>query len=171
MPWRNGAGTTIELLRHPEGEGRFLFRVSVADVSRDGPFSRFEGYDRHIVVAQGEGMKLDCGEHGVIALPALASRTFSGDWDVEGTLTSGPVRDYNLIVDRAWARSELEVVTVSAAQEVDVAPGELCVVHVLRGALSDAATGDTLVADTTFVLSPVGSASLAIGRIRPRKFG
>src|SRR4051794_3397588 len=98
MPWRNGGGTTTELaigllpdhLGDPE---RFLYRVSIADVAADGPFSRFEGYDRHIMLVSGAGMTIDCGAHGRLDLTApFEPRAFSGDWDVTGTLVGGPVR-------------------------------------------------------------------------------
>ena len=57
MPWRNGGGVTTEIAIAPDGAGlvgeRFLYRVSIADVMSDGPFSRFEGYDRHIMLPAG----------------------------------------------------------------------------------------------------------------------
>lgn len=144
MPWRNGGGTTTELVVEPvAGTERFLFRASIAEVASDGPFSRFEGYERHIVLLDGEGMTLACGEQGEIALTRHAPRTFSGDWAVDGRLVAGPVRDFNLMVDRAHATSSLEVRALDG--ELVVGAGGLSIVHVLAGALEGAAAGDTLV--------------------------
>jgi uncharacterized protein len=173
MPWRNGGGTTTELVISPDGASasgaRFHYRVSIADVASDGPFSRFEGYDRHIMLVTGAGMTLDCGEHGRVELrERYEPRTFSGDWDVVGTLVGGSVRDFNLIVDRAVASSSLEVRMLAAPETVSGAPGTAWVVHVLEGALAGAARGDTLVADAPFELVPRGSARVALAWIVPR---
>ena len=62
MPWKNGAGRTTEIAAHPAGAAldAFAWRVSIADVERDGPFSRFPGIDRTIVLLDGAGMRLAC---------------------------------------------------------------------------------------------------------------
>lgn len=168
MPWRNGGGTTTEIAIVPEGAAlgeRFLYRVSIADVASDGPFSRFDGYDRHIVLLAGAGMTLDCGAHGRIALAPLAPRSFSGDWDVAGALVAGPVRDFNVIVDRARATATLEVCAVEAAQPIDCGPGATCILHVIEGELDGADRGDTLIADAPFDLAPRRAARVALARV------
>jgi hypothetical protein len=156
MPWKNGGGTTSEVLVEPP-EGRFRYRVSIADVASDGPFSRFEGYDRHILLLDGAGMTLDAGEHGAIALAPYAPRAFSGDWAVTGTLTAGPVRDFNLIVDRAWAESSLTVETLVAPVRYEA---DVCILHVLEGA----DVGDTFVAEGA--LDYAGPARVVVARLR-----
>lgn len=42
-PWRNGGGATREVARHPQGAAAdgFEWRVSVADIGADGPFSAY----------------------------------------------------------------------------------------------------------------------------------
>ena len=168
MPWRNGGGTTTELVIAPEGE-RFLYRVSIADVASDGPFSRFDGYDRHIMLLSGAGMTLDCGTHGRIDLVApFEPHAFSGDWDVAGTLANGPVRDFNLMVDRARATATLEVKVLeegSRSGAFSVPSGDTCIMHVIEGALEGADEGDTLVAQTSFELGVRRAAHVAIARI------
>jgi environmental stress-induced protein Ves len=136
--WKNGGGVTTEILKEPLDGDAFLYRVSIADVASDGPFSVFEGYDRHIMVLSGNGMHLDCGSHGAIVLTRNEPRFFSGDWAVTGTLIDGPVRDFNLMVDRARMKSSLEVVSTAGLVYADV-----CILHILAG--PDA--GDTLVAE------------------------
>lgn len=167
MPWRNGGGTTREILVEPAGDARFLHRVSIADVASDGPFSRFEGYDRHILVLEGEGMTIDMGPHGVLDLRTpRVPRSFSGDWEVTGALVRGPVKDFNLIACRARATSSLEVVTLSAPLTLAAAAGDACIVHVCEGALEGAETGDTLVlADESFDAVPRGAAVLVVARV------
>lgn len=175
MPWRNGGGSTTEITIAPEGAGlsgeRFLYRVSIADVTSDGPFSRFEGYDRHIMLLAGAGMTIDCGAHGRLALTTPCEpHAFSGDWDVAGTLVAGPVRDFNVIVDRARASSTLDVRRVEAPELVPCPPGTVCIVHVIEGELVGATAGDTLVADAPFELTPApgATARIALARIVTR---
>ncbi len=158
MPWKNGGGTTREILVEPGADDRYRYRVSIADVASDGPFSRFDGYDRHIVLLEGAGMTLDAGGHGRIALERFVPHAFSGDWDVTGTLKAGPVRDFNLIVDRSYANATLEVVTVNQATTIE-AP--ICIVH----ALDEEAL--TIVGTNELQFVPAESARIIIARIFP----
>ncbi len=166
MPWRNGGGVTTEIALAPGPGERFLWRVSIADVASDGPFSRFDGYDRHIVVLDGAGMTLDCGANGRLELRPLAPRSFSGDWDVTGTLVAGPVRDFNVIVDRALASATLSVREVSSAEPIDVGPRETCLLHVLAGDVGVASTGETIVADASFRIEPHAPARVIVVHVR-----
>jgi uncharacterized protein len=173
MPWRNGGGTTTEIAIAPEGAGlsgeRFVYRISIADVAADGAFSRFDGCDRHIMLVDGAGMRLDCGVHGRIDLDALyEARTFSGDWDVYGTLTDGPVRDFNVIVDRARASASLSSRLVSGRETISVAPYETILVHVLSGALDLAAAGETVIADASLDFTSRSATRIVLARVVTR---
>lgn len=57
QPWRNGGGTTRELLAWPRGAAEWQLRISVADITRDGAFSRFDGIDRGFAVVDGAGVR------------------------------------------------------------------------------------------------------------------
>lgn len=171
MPWRNGGGTTTEITIAPDGAAlageRFLYRVSIADVSADGPFSTFPGYDRHIMLLEGAGMTLDCGTRGLIELRPFEPRAFSGDWEVRGRLARGAVRDFNLMVDRARATSTLDVRVVSGPEEIACDRGNTCVVYVIDGSLASASEGETLVAEGPIELVPRTVARVAIAHIAP----
>ncbi len=174
MPWRNGGGTTTEITIAPEGAGlsgeRFLYRVSIADVATDGPFSLFAGHDRHIMLLDGAGMMLDCGAHGSIELRApFEPRSFSGDWEVHGTLLDGAVRDFNVIVDRARASATLEARLLSTPASFAIEPRVTCIVHVIEGELTVGAAGDTLIADTSFELEPRVPTRVALARITAKR--
>ena len=67
--WKNGGGVTREIVASPEGAplDAFDWRVSLADVSADGPFSSFPGVDRTLTVVEGAGMDLMVGgEHHIV---------------------------------------------------------------------------------------------------------
>lgn len=118
--WRNGGGITYEIARRsaPDDPEHFIWRVSIAEVERDGPFSSFAGLERLIAVIEGQGMEL----HGLRAAPAVLRPfevlAFSGDAVVSGRLTSGPVKDFNVIFDRAQCRAKLQFLRARAEQKV-----------------------------------------------------
>ena len=60
MPWQNGGGNTYEVARAPDGAGStaFTWRISIAEVVNDGPFSSLPGIDRIIVLIEGTQMAL-----------------------------------------------------------------------------------------------------------------
>jgi environmental stress-induced protein Ves len=96
-PWKNGGGVTHEIAREERG-GRMAWRLSVAEVDTDGPFSRFDGMMRILTVIEGAGLELVTPD-GVIAAKPRAPVRFSGDLPVEGRRIDGPVRDLNVIFD------------------------------------------------------------------------
>ena len=59
-PWKNGGGSTRELVCWPPGAGTddFGWRVSVARIAAAGPFSAFAGVDRQIMLLDGDGVTL-----------------------------------------------------------------------------------------------------------------
>lgn len=99
VPWKNGGGITREVARDAQlaGEGTFRWRVSIAEVSKEGPFSRFPGYRRIISVIGGQGMELREAGRGSTVLRPFQPYAFDGDADVHGALPSGPVSDLNVI--------------------------------------------------------------------------
>src|SRR5690606_15272177 len=61
LPWKNGGGSTTTIAVGPPEAGfdDFDWRVSLATISEDGPFSRFPGVDRTLALVDGHGMTLD----------------------------------------------------------------------------------------------------------------
>ncbi|SMH31582.1 HutD/Ves family protein [Azospirillum agricola] len=145
VPWRNGLGLTTEIAVEPlEGGDRFLWRVSVADVAASGPFSAFPGYDRLIAVVEGEGMRLTVDGGTPVERrrmePAFA---FPGEAAVGCALLGGPIRDFNLMLDRAAAGGS---VTMLAGGTAHQASGDAVLVHGLAGTLTVTPEGGDAVA-------------------------
>ena len=97
QPWKNGGGITHEIAR-ADRDGQLLWRLSIAEVAADGPFSAFPGLSRILTVIEGAGLHLDTAESRLDALP-LAPLAFSGDLPVASRLIAGPIRDFNVIFD------------------------------------------------------------------------
>lgn len=109
MPWKNGAGTTREIVRDAgDGLEGFGWRVSIADVGAPGPFSAFTGYQRVISVLQGEGMRLSVDGIDSRDLRALDAFAFDGASAVDCTLLGGAIRDFNLIYSPTRYRARLQ---------------------------------------------------------------
>jgi environmental stress-induced protein Ves len=127
MPWKNGGGRTTEIAAEPPGStlDGFAWRVSIADVERDGPFSAFPGVDRTIVLLEGRGMELSDAHGSVTLAVPYEPWTFSGDEPVACRLVGGAVRDFNLMTRRADARGEVAVVR-DGAERVTGARHRLC---------------------------------------------
>ena len=144
MPWKNGFGTTTEIAIDPPDAdvgGRFHWRLSIADVGRSGPFSPFPGYERTIMVIAGNGMDLAIGDRPARRLDRLFEPfVFSGDSAAECRLLDGPIRDFNLMVDRSSLRSHLKVLLLDAKpRPLEPASGDR-IVHCFDGVI-ELATG------------------------------
>ena len=110
MSWKNGGGTTTEIYRltGPEAED-FVFRLSMARIENDGPFSRFDGYDRHLVLLQGNGCILDSNGKQLALTNSSNPYSFAGERKIDCRLIEGPVTDFNVIVSRNWGTALVEV--------------------------------------------------------------
>ena len=98
MRWANGRGFTQEIVTWPSPE-EWAWRISLAEVNNDGPFSELAGVDRALAVASGKGMDLRID--GVsVTVEKFGSITFPGESAVVAELIDGPVRDLNLMVRR-----------------------------------------------------------------------
>jgi environmental stress-induced protein Ves len=139
MRWRNGQGTTTEIAVVPAAADRFRWRLSIADVASSGPFSDFSGYDRVIAVASGAGMRLAvAGREPVVLTQESEPYAFPGDAATECTLLEGPIRDFNLMIDRATTRGMVAALRFLARPPVHRAPaaGSTVLLHALRGRLA-----------------------------------
>lgn len=103
MPWKNGGGETVEVIVHPEGAdlSEFGWRVSMATVASDGPFSVFPGIDRTLAVLSGDGMALSIeGVGEKLLTPEAAPLAFPADAPTAARLTGGPITDLNVMTRR-----------------------------------------------------------------------
>uniref|UniRef100_UPI0040471B47 HutD/Ves family protein n=1 Tax=Roseivirga sp. TaxID=1964215 RepID=UPI0040471B47 len=64
-PWKNGGGSTKQLLISPSNAdlSNFDYRISIASISSNGPFSLFNGIDRQLVILEGDGVELSIDSH------------------------------------------------------------------------------------------------------------
>ncbi|MFF3247940.1 HutD family protein [Streptomyces sp. NPDC002870] len=112
LPWKNGGGVTREIAVSPEGAGMdaFDWRISLADVGADGPFSAFSGIDRTLTVVEGAGMDLMVGGEHHIVDEQYWPHDFPGDSETYGSLLDGPVVNFNVMYRRGHTEAETAVV-------------------------------------------------------------
>lgn len=131
-PWKNGGGATRELACWPPGAGmaHFDWRVSVATVAQNGPFSRFAEVDRVITLLTGDGVHLRQPGTGMghrLDQP-LQPFAFAGDGAMECELLGGACEDFNLMTRRGRWQGAVQVLRGPAALPARTA-GLLLAVH------------------------------------------
>lgn len=129
LRWKNGGGLTREIAAWPAGAtlDDFDWRLSVAEVARDGPFSRFPGVDRHIVLLSGPGMRLWAPPSIDHVLDRAGEPfAFEGTADITATLLGGSTRDLNVMTRRGIWRAQLHCLRAAATVEACDAGLLLC---------------------------------------------
>jgi environmental stress-induced protein Ves len=141
MPWKNGGGSTTEIAVAPDGAGLdgFDWRISMAVVAADGPFSAFPGVDRTLAVLQGNGLVL----HGLPGGPVRLARgaapfAFPADAAVSATLPDGAITDLNVMTRRRRFRSRVRRTAGSATLDAGTAVAFVLAEAPCRVAVDDA---------------------------------
>ena len=88
--WKNGLGWTREIARFPD-TGDLDWRLSIAEIDADAPFSAFPGVDRELVLLEGNGLRLRFDDGDVVELhPPHERLRFAGERALRGELVDGP---------------------------------------------------------------------------------
>ena len=110
MPWANGRGMTVEMLRLPV-EGALQWRLSRATVVEDGDFSIFPEVNRNLTVITGPGFDL-AGPMGVLPARPLVPVAFAGDVPVRAVGVTAPSDDFNVMTARGLGLPQVTVIRV-----------------------------------------------------------
>jgi environmental stress-induced protein Ves len=112
-PWKNGGGFTHEIAR-ANGEVEPEWRVSVATIDRDGPFSDFTGFDRTIVPLDGAGFELSFDDGSAVVLDhRCVPFRFAGEKKVLCRLLDGRSRDLNAMALRERWQHDVTALALS----------------------------------------------------------
>lgn len=134
-PWKNGGGSTTEVAVSPADASLedFDWRISMAVVASDGPFSNFPGIDRTLAVIKGGGLILTIGDTAPVTLAeGSAPVSFPGDTPTSARLTAGAITDLNVMIRRG--RFHHNLFRVSASMSCDFGDNDIAVVLSLDGA-------------------------------------
>ena len=173
VPWRNGAGVTSEILVSPD-DGDFDWRLSIATVDSNAPFSTFGGVDRCLLALSEQGLDL-VDESRLVHLGAFESHSFAGENEVASFGVTRPTLDLNLMMRRGRCFGTVESYPVAGSWSVAAGPGESVVVVIVGGsftlggqplALFDAVRLDAVETAVPVTLRGVGQ--LAVARVERR---
>jgi uncharacterized protein len=162
-PWKNGGGTTRDILVSPPGASldEFDWRLSLAQVDRDGPFSRFDNVDRTLVLLSG-GMTLHEPDRR-IDLVRGEPVEFSGERAIDASLNGGAAIDFNVMTRRGRATHSVRREIFSTRAQVEATHGSTLVLFALEDGLG--VEGETLKAyDTAVIVAQ--SAAISVSRDR-----
>jgi len=172
MPWKNGGGTTTEIAISPSGASMddFDWRISMAHVGADGPFSSFPGIDRTLSVLRGEGIGLAFCDGETVRLDrSSAPFGFTADRRVEGKLLAGPIDDLNVMSRRGRWSHAVERLTGPGRHRVAAEAGLLLVIAPEGGWTADGralAAGDAAVLEAPASLALVAEGDVALFAVR-----
>jgi environmental stress-induced protein Ves len=133
IPWKNGKGQTTELAISENGTiDNFDWRLSIASVVEDGPFSDFSGYERNLILLEGQGIELthdhkdDDKQIDLLDKP-LSISSFNGSAKTLGRLIDGAISDFNLMTKDG--KYNVEVIASIGQQVYQITNADLCFVY------------------------------------------
>lgn len=121
MPWRNGGGETAQVAIGPAGAtlDDFDWRVSMARIDGDGPFSIFPETDRTLAVLRGDGLHLSIVNGATVDLTCDSEPlAFPGDVAVNSTLLGGAVTDLNVMTRRGRMKHSVRRLRIAGMTEL-----------------------------------------------------
>jgi environmental stress-induced protein Ves len=160
-PWKNGGGTTRDIATSPAGASldTFAWRLSLAQVDRDGPFSRFDNVDRTLVLLSG-AMTLHESDRRI---PLVRNQpfAFAGERAIQAMVGGGATLDFNVMTRRGRASHATRHVSFSNRSSIEANVGSTIAIFALeRGLILDGEQLD--VHDTAIIdAGPVSVATAA----------
>jgi len=138
IPWKNGLGHTTELAISDGGSlDNFDWRLSIASVVNDGDFSNFAGYQRNLVLIEGEGLTLDHRNGDVDKLSNLLDIAhFDGGCNTHGALVNGGIKDFNIMTNQATFTADVNCYIEQQSVTVELATDSLVFAYSLTDTLT-----------------------------------
>ncbi|WP_161966109.1 HutD family protein [Steroidobacter cummioxidans] len=121
MPWKNGGGETREILASPAGAtlDALDWRISLATIASDAPFSTFNGIERTLCVIHGAGIRLQLADGAPeLLLDTSAPYTFAGEAAASATLVAGSTVDLNVMTRRGRFQHAVKRLSIEARQHL-----------------------------------------------------
>jgi len=131
MPWKNGMGSTTEIAIHPADAklDDFDWRVSMAQVASDGPFSSFAAIERTLLVLGGNGLDLSVEGQSIMRIDRDTIHSFPGDLPTSATLVDGPIVDLNVMSRRDIVRHNVQRIKLTGRQDFIVSTQTILVIE------------------------------------------
>lgn len=170
--WKNGGGITREIAISRFSDA-LIWRLSIADVGVDGPFSKFEGFSRILTVIEGHGMEL-IFQDAILQADYAVPVSFDGAVEIQSRLKNGPLRDLNLIYNPSLCTGHARAITAASRQSIKAKPGRIVALHCITGSVALGETellhkGDTaLIEGDSFHYTVAGSCHVLVITIQTK---
>ncbi|MBR0795266.1 HutD family protein [Bradyrhizobium jicamae] len=163
--WKNGGGSTTEIAAAPAGASldNFDWRVSMARVASDGPFSEFAGIDRTLAVVNGSALSLTIGKAAPIVLDRHSDPiSFAGDTATSARLAAGEITDLNVMTRRG--RFTHRLLRIRESRQCDFDDHDIALVLACCGKLELTFLQEsvTLIEGDAAILTPAGNAAFQV---------
>lgn len=155
--WRNGMGVSWDIASEPSdaGAGDFGWRLAIARIDADVPFSHYPETDRVFTLIEGNGLDLDfSGRDSLAVHHAFVPHPYPCDVETYCRLRDGPCRALNLFTKRSAWRAGIDILSGNA---VIAHPGPI-LFFVLTGGAS--VNGETLGPGDTLMTEGHGTAAV-----------
>jgi len=146
--WRNGMGWTREIARSDVQSDDWDWRLSIAEVEHDCPFSAFPGCDRVLMLLSGNGMELkfDDGETSTV-VPPHGRVAFAGERSLQCRLLDGPTTDFNAIVRRDRCTMQVFHRPLVGSMVFFAEAGVVWAIHLIAGRATIKSAGESAALD------------------------
>jgi uncharacterized protein len=141
QPWKNGRGQTaqiaIEKTDSTREEELFLWRLSTAPITQDGPFSEFPGCERLLYLVDGQELSLHfpLEQKTLRVLPGQVA-SFSGESQVIAKIPNGAVTDLGLIYSRQSVTARMNEIKVKKLPKSFVLNSPSAILYLAAGSLT-----------------------------------
>ncbi|MEO6201267.1 MAG: HutD family protein [Cryobacterium sp.] len=171
VPWLNGNGVTSEVAARPIGgdPAAFDWRLSIATIAGDNPFSNFPGIDRLLMPISPQGLDLRDGG-APVHLAQFDVHRFAGENDVASFGVTEATLDLNLMTRRDRCIGSLLLTQVAGDWTSQAGDEEDVALVVLDGSLR---LGERVLTALDAVLvergrgaAVTGTARVAVARVR-----
>ncbi|MES2104668.1 MAG: HutD family protein [Pseudomonadota bacterium] len=121
-PWKNGGGSTADIVVEPAGAGLddFEWRISVATITGNGPFSEFKGVDRSLSLLSDAPLRLLVDEVCFPLDKQHPTLRFSGEARVRAEAQAGPHTVLNVMSRRDCFAHLLSQHAFTAQREIEL---------------------------------------------------
>lgn len=113
-PWKNGKGTTRQIIRYPEDStlDNFLFRVSIASITETGAFSSYPKINRSLAVLEGSDLELNLNDTIIHFIPQNTIIHFDGIDKANVTTCPNAVLDFGVMSRQGLAIHTLKKISL-----------------------------------------------------------
>ena len=143
-PWRNGRGTSRDIVTVSAAGGALLWQASIAELIEDGDFSDYTEFDRVFTPVASSRIALSHDGGPFVPCPVLHPHAFSGEARTRCRIDGEAGRAFNVVTARGQCRAAVEVLHLPSGAAVPQGDVLHCWSGLLDATAGRAGPGDSL---------------------------